>query len=67
MKIEQLASEYKRQADNLYTKIQQLEEKRTKCKGKELYDMNRKITVLKDMQSECITTYYQLLHYYDET
>lgn len=64
--LNELAEEYKRQADRLYKKIATLKRRQGKCNGTELYEINRRIVILEDMRTECMTLYYKLLHYYDE-
>ncbi|MBQ8766873.1 MAG: hypothetical protein IJZ16_08710 [Clostridia bacterium] len=64
MTLEQLGQEYLRQAENLKGVIKSYSALKKNVHGIELYEINRKITVLKEMERETRITGNSLKEYY---
>lgn len=64
MTLEQLGKEYLRQAEELKGVIESYSALKNEKHGIELYDINSKITVLKEMEREVRITGNNLVEYY---
>ncbi len=64
MTLEQLGKEYLRQAEELRGVIESYSALKNEKHGIELYDINSKITVLKEMEREVRITGNNLMEYY---
>ena len=64
MTLEQLGQEYLRQAENLKGVIESCSALKKEKSGIELYEINNKITILKEMEREARITGNNLIGYY---
>ncbi len=64
MTLQQLGKEYLRQADDIRSVITSYSAQRKDVFGVELFELNTKITVLKEMERDTRITGKQLLEYY---
>lgn len=66
MTIEQLAQEYKQQAEGLSAKIDGLRSLLFVYHGEDLYLLRKRIKIYADMRDECLKIAAQLKRYYEE-
>ncbi len=66
MTLEQLGNEYLKQAEELKGVIESCSALKKEKSGIELYEINNKITILKEMEREARITGKQLTGYYTE-
>lgn len=64
MTLEQLGQEYLRQAEDLKGVIESCSALKKEKSGIELYEINNKITILKEMEREARITGNNLIEYY---
>ncbi len=64
MTLQQLGQEYLRQADDIRSVIKSYSARKNQVFGVELYDLNTKILVLKEMERDTRITGTQLTEYY---
>ena len=64
MKLEQLGEQYLAQADELHSLVGMYSAQAKKMGGIELYEMNSKITILKEMERDSRIIGKQLREYY---
>lgn len=66
MTLEQLGKEYLKQAEELKGVIESYSALKSKKSGIELYELNSRITALKEMERDTRITGNQLMEYYAE-
>lgn len=67
MTLEQLGEQYLKQADELHSLVRSFSARAKNMGGIELYEMNSKITVLREMERDTRIIGKQLTEYYDKT
>lgn len=67
MTLEQLGEQYLKQADELHSLVKSFSARAKNMGGIELYEMNSKITVLREMERDTRIIGRQLTEYYDKT
>jgi hypothetical protein len=66
MTLEQLGKEYLKQADDLKRVIEGYSVLKKKSQGIELYELNSRLTILREMERDTRITGRQLLEYYSD-
>ncbi len=66
MTLEQLGNQYLKQADELHSLVTAYSARAKNMGGIELYEMNSKITVLREMERDTRIIGRQLTEYYDK-
>ena len=66
MTLEQLGKEYLRQAENIKEMIESVSALKKGVCGIELYEINNKLTVLREMERDTRLTGQCLMEYYDK-
>lgn len=66
MTLEQLGEQYLKQADELHSLVKSFSARAKNMGGIELYEMNSKITVLREMERDTRIIGRQLTEYYDK-
>lgn len=66
MTLEQLGEQYLKQADELHSLVKSFSARVKNMGGIELYEMNSKITVLREMERDTRIIGRQLTEYYDK-
>lgn len=66
MTLEQLGEQYLKQADELHSLVKSFSARAKTLGGIELYEMNSKITVLREMERDTRIIGRQLTEYYDK-
>lgn len=66
MTLEQLGEQYLKQADELHSLVKSFSARAKNMGGIELYEMNSKITILREMERDTRIIGRQLTDYYDK-
>ncbi len=66
MTLEQLGEQYLKQADELHSLVKSFSARAKNMGGIELYEMNSKITILREMERDTRIIGRQLTEYYDK-
>lgn len=66
MTLQQLGEQYLKQADELHSLVKSFSARAQNMGGIELYEMNSKITVLREMERDTRIIGRQLTEYYDK-
>lgn len=66
MTLYQLGEEYVKQADDLKSVIASYSVRRSKVNGIELYELNRDLTILREMERDTRIIGKQLMEYYSQ-
>ena len=66
MTLEQLGKEYLKQADDLKRVINGYSVQKKKAHGIELYELNTRLTILREMERDTRITGRQLMEYYSD-
>ena len=66
MTLEQLGKEYLKQADDLKRVINGYSVQKNKVHGIELYELNTRLTILREMERDTRITGRQLMEYYSD-
>lgn len=66
MNLQELANEYKNQAELIKRKLVKLHREEKTAQGEELYRIRKRIKNYEIMQFECMAVYNELNNYYDK-
>ena len=66
MTLQQLGEQYLKQADELHSLVKSFSARAKNMGGIELYEMNSKITILREMERDTRIIGRQLIEYYDK-